>query len=144
MLRSLFTSTLAKKTSSCFSARLFLRISSVSTVQKQICARNYPKILVFRETMEFPAGLSIAGSHTSEQQQGNLVQDNERRFEHLSDDQKLPKLCSDAEILEPVETGQQFFTLDTEEGLQMQHFMPRIHDASKRKEDWSEMIYSRE
>ena len=73
------------------------------------------------ETMEFLAGLSIAGSHTNEQQQGNLVQDNERRFEQLSDDQKLPKLCSDAEILELVETGQQFFTLGTEEGLQMQH-----------------------
>ena len=67
--------------------------------------------------MEFPTGLSIAGSHTNEQQQGNPVQDNERRFEHLSDDHKLPKLCSDAEILELVETGQQFHTLDAKEEL---------------------------
>ena len=36
------------------------------------------------ETMEIPAG-----SHTNEQQQGTLVQDYERRFEQLSDDQKL-------------------------------------------------------
>ena len=73
------------------------------------------------ETMEFPAGLSIAGSHTNEQQQGNLVQEYERKFEQLSDDQKLPKLCSDAEILELVELGQYFFTLDTEAGNEMQH-----------------------
>ena len=43
------------------------------------------------ETMEIPAG-----SHANEQQQGTLVQDYERRFEQLSDDQKLSKLCSDA------------------------------------------------
>ena len=34
-----------RELTSCFSARLFLQISSVSTEQKQICARNYPKIL---------------------------------------------------------------------------------------------------
>ena len=45
------------------------------------------------ETMEIPAG-----SHTNEQQQGTLVQDYERRFEQLSDDQKFFKLCSDASL----------------------------------------------
>ena len=48
------------------------------------------------------------------------MQDHERRFEQLSDDQKLSKLSSDAG-LKLVETGQYFFTLDTEEGNQMQH-----------------------
>ena len=43
------------------------------------------------ETMEIPAG-----PHTNEQQQRKLVQDYERRFEQLSDDQKLSKLCPDA------------------------------------------------
>ena len=38
----------------------------------------------------------------------------------MSEDQKLSKLCSDAG-LKLVETGQYFYTLDTEERLQMQH-----------------------
>ena len=72
----------------------------MSAEQWQICARNYPKIQKARrnvehldhvETMEIPGG-----PHTNEQQLGNLVQDYERRFEQLSDDQKLSKLCSDA------------------------------------------------
>ena len=48
MVRSLFTSTVVMTTSSWFSARLSLQISSVSTEQQQICARNYPKILELR------------------------------------------------------------------------------------------------
>ena len=40
--------------------------------------------------------VEILGPHNNEQQQGNLVQDYERRFEQLSDDQKLPKLYPDA------------------------------------------------
>ena len=48
------------------------------------------------ETMEIPTDLSLAGLHTDEQQQGNMVQDYERRFEQLTDDQKLSELCSDA------------------------------------------------
>ena len=67
------------------------------------------------ETIQIPDG-----PHTNEQQEGNLVQDYERRFEQLSDDQKLSKLCSDAG-LRFVERGQYFFTLDTEERGRMQH-----------------------
>ena len=62
------------------------------------------------ETMETPVGRSTSGSHTNEQRQGNLVQDYERKFEQLSDDQKLSKLCSDAG-LKIAEVGQHFFTL---------------------------------
>ena len=51
---------------------------------------------------------------------GNLWQEHERKFEQLSKDQKLSKLCSDAGF-ESCRTGQYFYTLDTEEGLQMQH-----------------------
>ena len=72
------------------------------------------------ETMEIPTDPSVAGPHTNKQQQGNLVQDHERRFEQLSDDQKLSKLCSDAG-LNIVEQGQYFLTLDTEEGNDMEH-----------------------
>ena len=57
------------------------------------------------ETMEIPTGPSVGGLHTNEQQQGNLVQDYERRFEQLCGDQKLCKLCSDAG-LKIVEIGQ--------------------------------------
>ena len=61
-------STVAMKTSSCFSALQFLQISSVSTEQQQIYATNYPKIFGLRkpatlyhlETTEIPTGPSIA------------------------------------------------------------------------------------
>ena len=43
------------------------------------------------ETMQIPAA-----ARTTEQQQGDVVPDYERRFEQLFDDQKLSKLCSDA------------------------------------------------
>ena len=91
------------------------------------------------ETMETPTGPSVAGPHTNEQQQGNLVQYYERRFEQLSDDQKLFKPCSDAG-LQIVEIGQYFFTLDTEEGNVMQHLcreytMPRC-DKETRAKGW--------
>ena len=48
------------------------------------------------------------------------MQEYERKFEQLSEDQKLSKLCSDAG-LKLVEQGQYYCTLDTEEGQQMQH-----------------------
>ena len=48
------------------------------------------------------------------------MQDQERKFEQLSEDQKLSKLCSKVG-LKFVEKGQYFYTLDTEEGQQMQH-----------------------
>ena len=57
------------------------------------------------------------------------MQEYERKFEQLSQDQKFSKLCADAG-LNLVDTGQYFNTLDTEEGLHMQHLcreytMPR-------------------
>ena len=74
---------------------------------------------------------------TPYQQRRNLVQDYERRFEQLSDDQKLSKLCSDA-CLRIVEKEQYFFTLDTEEGDKMQHLcreytMPRCEKKTRAK-----------
>ena len=50
----------------------------------------------------------------------NLWQEYERKFEQLSENQKLSKLSSDAG-LKLVEQGQYFFTPETEEGQQMQH-----------------------
>ena len=50
----------------------------------------------------------------------NLVQEYDRKFDQLSEDQTLSKLCSDAG-LKLVERGQYFYTLETEEGQQMQH-----------------------
>ena len=65
--------------------------------------------------MEIPTGPSIAETQTNARQRRNLVQEYERKFEQLLEDQKLPKLCSDAGLT-LVETGQYFYTLDTEEG----------------------------
>ena len=75
------------------------------------------------ETMEIPVGPSIAEFrtiHINAQQRRNLVQEYERKFEQVSEDQKLSKLCSDAD-LKLVVKGQYFNTLDTEEGQEMQH-----------------------
>ena len=72
-----------------------------------------------KEKMEIPTGLSAEETQTKAQQRRNLVQEYERKFEQLSEDQTLYKLCSDAG-LKLVETGQYLFSLDTEEGPQMQ------------------------
>ena len=89
--------------------------------------------------MEFPTDLSIADNSTTAQQRRNLVQEYERKFEQLSDDQKLSELCFDAG-LKLVEIGQWFYTLDTEEGKQMQHLcrefsMPR-NEKGTRTRGW--------
>ena len=70
------------------------------------------------EKMEILTDLSIAENSTNAQQRRNPVQEYERKFEHLSEDQKLSKLCSDAGS-KLVEQGQYFCTLETEEGQQM-------------------------
>ena len=72
------------------------------------------------ETMETPTGPCTAENPTNAQQRRNLVQEDERKFEQLSEDQKLFKLCSDAG-LKLVDSGQYFYTVDSEEGQQKQH-----------------------
>ena len=52
----------------------------------------------------------IAEVQANDQRQGNPVQDYERRFEKLPEDQKLSKLCSEA-CLNLVEVGQLFCAL---------------------------------
>ena len=87
------------------------------------------------ETMEIPTRPSAEETLTNEQQRRNLVQEYERKFKQLSQDQKLSKLCSDAGS-KLVEQGQYFCTLDTEEGKQMQHLcreytMPRNQKGTR-------------
>ena len=89
------------------------------------------KLAVFDhlEMMEIPTRRSAEETETNAQQREILVQEHERKFEQLSEDQKLSKLCSYTG-LKLVELEQHFCTLDTEEGLQMQHLcrqytMPR-------------------
>ena len=68
--------------------------------------------------MGIPTVLSKAENSTNEQRWRNLRQEYQRKFEQLSEDQKLSKLCSDAG-LKLVEREQYFKTLGTEEGQQM-------------------------
>ena len=75
-------------------------------------------------------------THTNAQQRRNLVQEYERKFEQMSEDQKLSKPCSDA-CLKLVEQVQYFYTLDTEE---RQHLcrectIPR-NEKGARKRGW--------
>ena len=93
---------------------------AIADLCKELSDRRKPEAPDHLETMEIPSGPSVAGPHTKEQQQGNLVQDYERGFEQVSDDQELSKLCPDAG-LQIVEFGQYFLTHDTEEGNEMQH-----------------------
>ena len=63
---------------------------------KDLWALGKPAAPDHLETMEIPTRLSAEETQTNAQQRGNLVQEYERKFEQLSQDQKLPKLCSDA------------------------------------------------
>ena len=92
------------------------------------------------EPMEIPAGPSNSETPTNAQQQENLVQEYGRRFEHLSEDQKLSKLRSDAG-LKLVERGQSTsILLVTEDGQKMQRLcreytMPR-NEKMTRARGW--------
>ena len=61
------------------------------------------------ETMEIPTGPFVAETQTNAQQRGNLVQEYERKYQQLSQDQKLSKFCSDAglKLFEKTEERQQ-------------------------------------
>ena len=88
------------------------------------------KSLDYLDMMEIPTGPSIAEAQGNVQQRENLVQEYERKFGQMSEDQKLSKLCCDA-VLKLVETGQYFYPLETEEEQQDATFMPIIHNASR-------------
>ena len=94
------------------------------------------------EKMEIPTDLSVAENSSNAQQWRNSLLEYERKFEQVSEDQKSSKLCSDAG-LKLVETGKYFFTLETEERQQMQHFcqeytMPR-NEKGTRVRGWIRM-----
>ena len=57
------------------------------------------------ESMKIPAEHFIANFQTNAELQKNLLQDYEHKFEHFFEDQKLSKLCPDAD-LKIVEKGQ--------------------------------------
>ena len=87
------------------------------------------------EKVEIPTVRSEAENSTNDQQWRNLRQEYERKFEQLSEDQKLSKLCSDAG-LKLVEPEQYFCTLETEERQQMQHLcwvymLPRNEEGTR-------------
>ena len=63
---------------------------------------------------EVPKRIGAHGKPAAPEQWGNLRQEYERKFQQLSEDQKLSKLCSDAG-LKLVERGQYFYSLETEE-----------------------------
>ena len=87
------------------------------------------------EKVEITSNLSIAENSTNAQQRGNPAQEYGRKFEHWSEDQELSKRCSDAG-LKLVEQGQYIYTLETEEGQQMQHLcreytLPRNEEETR-------------
>ena len=72
-----------------------------------------------------------------QERQGNLLQEYEQRFEKLSEDQKLSRLCSEAG-LRLVEIGQFFYYLPSPRGKENQSFrreytMPRDQEGTRIK-----------
>ena len=63
-------------------------------LSKDSRASGKPDANEYFETMEIPTAPPIADPHTDAEPQGNLLQDNERKFEQLLEDQTLSKLCS--------------------------------------------------
>ena len=57
----------------------------------------------------------LAEVQANDERQGNLLQNYERRFEKLPEDQQLSKLCSEAS-LNLVEVGQFFYALPSPNG----------------------------
>ena len=66
---------------------------------------------IFGEPTEILNALAISQSSTS-LAQGDLLQNYERKFTELPDDQKLSKLCSDAGLLKEIGKGQFFITIE--------------------------------
>ena len=80
---------------------------------------NLQHLIIWKRWQFLPTSL-LQKNSTNAQQRWNQVQEYERKFEQMKEDQKLSKLCSDTG-LKLVEKGQYFHTLDTEEGQQMQY-----------------------
>ena len=105
-------------------------------LSKNSRASGKPEANEHLETVEFPTELPFADLHTDAELQGNVLQDYERKFEQLPEDQKLSKLCCD-DGLKIVEKGQFFITLDEEEGpiemnnLCREYTLPRSEEASR-------------
>ena len=89
--RSLFTTTVVKKTLNWFFARLFLQISSVYGVVPDLCkelskdcrASGQLDANEYLETVNMPTEILVADPHTDAELQGNLLQEYERKFEQL-------------------------------------------------------------
>ena len=60
-------------------------------LSKDSRALEKPDAYEYLETMEIPTEPPMADPHTDRKRQGNLAQDSERKFEQLSDDQKVSK-----------------------------------------------------
>ena len=90
-------------------------------LSKDLKASEKPAAPDHSETMEIPIwSLCWRNSDPNAQHLRNLSQECVRKFAQLSEDQKLSKLCSDAGF-KLVERGPYFYSLETEEGQQMQH-----------------------
>ena len=83
------------------------------------------------------AQLPLAELQANEERQENLLQEYEQRFEKLSEDQKLSRLCSEAG-LRLVEVGQSFHALPSPRGegnqsLCRKYTMPRDQEGTRIK-----------
>ena len=84
-------------------------------LSKDTMASGKPEAHYLLETTEIPTEPPTADFRTDEQRRGRMLQEYEQKFEQLSDNQQLSKICSDTG-LKTVERGQYITTLDTAEG----------------------------
>ena len=140
------------KTSSCFSVRWFLRTSSVPTgavadlcneLSKGVGASGKPDAPDHVEKMEISTDISIAENPTNAQHRRNLVQEHDRKFQQLSEDQNLSKgmfWCGFEACRRRTILLYSWYRRRAGDAT----FMPRIHNASKREEDSCKRMDSQE
>ena len=87
------------------------------------------------DKQEILTQLPLAELQANEERQGNLLQEYEERFERLSEDQKLSRVCSEAG-LRLIEVGQFFLALPSPRGKENQSLcressMPRNQEGTR-------------
>ena len=107
---------------------------------KDLRAPGQPAAPDHLEKIDISTDLSISENSTNAQQRRNLVQEYQRKIEQLSEDFRNNPNYVLMRVLKLVERGQYFFSLDTEEGQEMQHLcreytMPR-NEKKTRVKGW--------
>ena len=87
------------------------------------------------ESMVIPTEIPTA-NQIPQTVQGNLLRENEQKFEDLPEQKKLTKLCSNAGFSKNIEKGQFYITVDDDtpddmKGSCREYTLPRSEESSR-------------